>query len=315
MSKKAKPAKRFFKARMMTIFNPLFISGLGILSLTAFVIWQYWFSPDYAVKPIELSDPTTAQTNTNQNAPTETSLRPEQQEVNKVLSPDYKVPENSAQTTQNTAPITSSYETILKQNNPSAEIFAPIAGTGQRETRTNNTQGKLYEQLRNLPNLFPDLLPPQGTNSNLVDPLVGTNVPANQLSQYQLRNSGAIPPTTSALSQAVGQVITSNNPNRNNNNNSNNNNNNQQNNQPQNNQQSNNPPSTLPTLPYNTSSYGNYSPYTNYGSNPNVSPNQPGIYGNPYGNYGGMNQGGVYGGIRQGGYNNPNQLGFPRSGF
>jgi hypothetical protein len=318
-SAKIQSSSRLKKVRLLSLFNPLFLATTGIFSLFAFAIWQYWLNPDLTSTSVQT--PETSQENQqNVTKNNKENIAESNQEANNKINALESITNNANNNSQVPKPPTPEQQlgSLLSQTNPTNDIFKSL--TTQNNRNQNTTGGaKLYEQLRNLPNLFPDLLPPQTGNNGIINSSVvgNTNIPTNQLTQYELRSNTqrASTATTTPLSQAVNNVMS--------NRNAANTNTQTSQQTPYNNINTNVPPNTTVAPNSNYGNYGNNNAYGNYGNN--------NAYGN-YGNYGNNNgYGNSYGGNVNGvganpynsgqlpvqGYNNNRitQTGFPTSRF
>lgn len=334
-SKTIKSSSRLKKARILAIFNPLFLGTIGIFSLIAFSVWQYWYNPELGSVSEQKPEPEEV----NQENNVANIVTTKKNNVEKLPSNTTKInpnPNANANPENNNVPQPPAPEqnlnSILSENNPTKKIFESV--NTRNNTRNSNNNAKLYEQLRSLPNLFPDLLPTQNAN-NGVQPFVANNPQtANQFNQYQLRSNNF--PTSSGnvngstpLSQAVNNVMANRNPAMNN-----------QTAQPQPNNgntqgnpnmRNNNGVPIMNNTPYpnngangisnpnngvygSYTNYGNNRGYNNYGNTNAFSPtNTPNGYGGNTNGYG-TNTYNVN--LQKGPKNNtPTQPGFPRYGF
>ena len=219
-SKKTTPSLRYFQARMLSVFNPLFIGAIGTFSLIGFVVWQYWFNPDLTSSSLETPEPPAPRNpfdpenpvNNNSQSPSSGQTNTNNNQNTVPQSVPNSVANNPSATTNsnNANPLNS----IVSQANPGGEIFQTVTSGNNRNRNQqgNNTGGKLYEQLSSLPDLFPQLLPTQTANL-APNPLFGmTGIPTNQANpyQYQLRtnpNSAPLSNVTSPLDEAVNRIM------------------------------------------------------------------------------------------------------------
>jgi hypothetical protein len=229
MSKK--PSITYFKSRMSSFLNPLFLCSIATLGLFGFVIWQFVLQPNQLARNDEA-------TNTGTN-PANNSAQGVEGGENSTNSSTQgtKGTENPNTASQNQDSVAKGQEEVIEQNflsqtTTGKEIFDPISGTGQKQGQNKNTGGKLYEQIVNL-DLFPELLPEQANGNDPLglNPSGEVNVPppgsgsgytqyGRQYGQYQSGNSGPLPvgqtvPTAQTpLAAAVNQVMASSNYNR-----------------------------------------------------------------------------------------------------
>lgn len=312
-SAKIQSSRRLKKVRLLSLFNPLFLATTGIFSLFAFAIWQYWLNPDFG--NISVQTPETSQENQQKNQQNvaeknKENIAESDQQANNKINALESITNNTNNNSQIQTPPTAEQQlsSILSQTNPTNDIFKSLTTQNNRNQTTGGA--KLYEQLRNLPNLFPDLLPAQTANNGIINSSVvgNTTVPTNQLTQYQLRSNiqGASIATTTPLSQAVNNVMS--------NRNAANTNTQTSQQTPYNNINTNVPANTTVAPNSNYSNYGNNNAYGNYGNYGNTN-----AYGNSYG--GNVNGVGVNpynsGQLPVQGYNNNRvtQTGFPTSRF
>ena len=283
-SPKVSPSRRYFRARLLSILNPFFLGSIGVLSLVGFCIWQYWLNPESLITSVEQEEkqPTKTllfpETSTESNS-SSTSSNTNSNSNTKVESDRNSVISNQNSTSRTSAnQITSNsnsnpdpdqtFDSILGQSDPTNEIFQTVTAEKNPLNKPKvGEQTKLYEQLKTMPNMFPDLIPkktaPAATNPNPINSNNSGGLPRTQVNQYQLRNngiqSGSAAPVTSPLSQAVNQVMSV-----------------QAQNQAARTQAQTAPVQT-PTLPRgNVQEYGNYSSYDSYG---NGATNQTSPYG------------------------------------
>jgi cytoskeletal protein RodZ len=279
-SKKATLSLSYFKVRMLSFLNPLFMGGLGILSLIAFSIWQYWLNPDLTTRSLERSE--SKQDNQEVSAENNNS-NPASSELDNSNNNQTIAPESSPKGVVNNPNVSANprpereFDSLLSQSNPTNDIFKPITSENNRRNQGSNTGGKLYEQLQNLPDLFPELLPAQTVNNeiNLLGDTTLPRSPSNQY-QYQLRTNNApigYGLTTTPLGEAVNRVMAdTNTPNT------------QSNYQGANSYNNQGATARTPTSPniysgISSGAYGSNSAYGNYGATTGTT-----FYGNNYGN-------------------------------
>jgi hypothetical protein len=339
-SPKSSPFLRYSKARLLTVFNPFFICSISILSLVAFCIWQYWLNPESPLISVEQEKPqpannllfpeTTTENTTENNNSKEvlshgsTNNTQASQSGTSPDNPNNNENEPSVKQSQEQG-----FDSILSQSNPTGSIFQPLVPQNNRINQGGGSrQGKLYEQLQNLPLLFPELLP-TSTSSLAANPIDGESLPNTPLNQYQLRNSPAqslytytannyslpnptvqnnLPnATTSPLSQAVNRVSLNDNFSGAATRTSSNNNNNLT----EQNQVTSNQTQAVPS--------GNVQGYTTYNNTPTIIPLTPPYSSAGYGGYGGYgatNPTNPYGGAANGlGFNPYNAAQVPAQGY
>lgn len=188
-SKKASPD--YFKSRIGTFFNPLFLSGVVVIAVFGVVTWQLIINP--------------RQTD---NLPS-----------NSNLPSGYTGIQTSGVNNGNSLVVngeTNSEPNPLTAVEQGTKLLAPIAQNDNRNNNNNSADNKarLYNQLSSMPNLFPDLLPTTTTNSGGGSvPNVPPAIANGEYSQYQQRsisgNVGGFSAGPTPLSQAVNQMMSS----------------------------------------------------------------------------------------------------------
>ena len=181
MSRKASPP--YFKSRMLTFFNPMFLGGIIIFALLGVAGWQFLSKPNQITDSnnnfnnVELDQSNNQQinninpNNSNSNNPTENPNVINTQQPNLAgVSP------TSSQQQQVS-------DDILSNTTTGTSILNPITDSGNE--LGDNSNRKLREQLSQLPNLFPELLPNQG--SSTADPLYNPNQ-TSVSNDYRFRN-------------------------------------------------------------------------------------------------------------------------------
>jgi hypothetical protein len=273
---------------MLSFFNPLFIGGVGVLSLIAFSIWQFWFNPDLTTRSQEKSESEQGnqQVSTNSVNSNPTSPKVDNPNSNQTIAPESS-PNNSNNVVNNPNVAANptpeiEFNSVLSQSNPTPDIFKSITPENNRQNQESTTGAKLYEQLKNLPDLFPELLPAP-TVDNGINPLADRTLPRTQTQsnqyRYELRENNASSGygvVTTPLGEAVNRVMA----------------NTSTANTQSNAQQTNvyNPqgtPATIPNTPISpygniSGAYGSNSAYGNYGATTGTNP-YPNNYGSPYG--------------------------------
>ncbi|MBF2058443.1 MAG: hypothetical protein IGQ45_14820 [Cyanobacterium sp. T60_A2020_053] len=191
-SKKASPD--YFKSRMGTFLNPLFLSGVVVVGVFGIVTWQLILNPRQT---------NNTQSNGNNNLP----------------SGYVDIQTNGV---NNGNPLVGNGEENFEPNPLTAveqgtQLLAPIA---QNDNRNNSSSAdnrtRLYNQLSSMPNLFPDLLPETANNGGSGSgslPNVPLAIANSEYSQYQQRsissNVGGFSAGPTPLSQAVNQMMAS----------------------------------------------------------------------------------------------------------
>ncbi len=200
ISRKASPA--YFKSRMSSFLNPLFLGSIATLFLLAFVVWQFVLQPNQLA-----GNPNSSET-----------------EVDTANNPAIGAEGiENADAAQNDDSLEE--ETIdrgfLSQTTTGKEILQPISPSSAAQQQQNRAS-RLYDQIVGL-NLFPDLLPNQGGVNDPIGNTSGVNVPpqysqyATRYGQYYQPRGGVSAPAQTGptpLAAAVNQVMANSNYNR-----------------------------------------------------------------------------------------------------